>query len=136
MSDGFWAVLKELFDSVCVRSVEKVAIEDWKVELQKDCRIYRGCFVTCDTDGDVLQYVQGRVVEWPGLPPDVYLRNPPLELRQHDKGPCLQLVNSKGPWFKLHWQKPARDFDESRAYVEHLLAEAFQTMRRKRVLRC
>jgi hypothetical protein len=98
----------------------------WQAERCGECTIYSGAFAIFNHRGELLRKVQGRVVEWPGLPTDVYLYNPPAELRHHDHGRCLQLVRPNAVWFKLHWERPARDFDASRAYVEQLLAESFQ----------
>src|SRR5580765_2897390 len=107
--DGLWSMLKRWFGAVPALPAA-VADADWDVEEQERCRVYRGRFVIYDADGRTSHRVRGRIIEWPGLPTDVYLRDPPLELRQHAKGPCLQLVSQEGPWFKLHWEKPARDF--------------------------
>ncbi|MFQ5854605.1 MAG: hypothetical protein ACE5LU_03025 [Anaerolineae bacterium] len=38
----------------------------------------------------------------------------------------LFLVAPGSSWFKLHWERPARDFDASRAYVEQILDEALR----------
>ncbi|GEM_PF-7072774 len=129
---GLWSMLKQWFTSNRARPVEPTD-DEWGVEEKRNCRIYQGWFVIYDVDGRVLYEVRGRIVEWPGLPTDVYLRDPPAELRDHMKGPCLQLVSPDKPWFKLHWEKPARDFAESRAYVERLLDEAFRSRRRKQL---
>jgi hypothetical protein len=65
-------------------------------------------------------------MEWQQFPTDVYLFNPPLALRRHPcKGACFQLVQPHSRWFKLHWERPARTFEESRAYVEDLLAQVY-----------
>jgi hypothetical protein len=129
---GLWTTLKRWFASLSTRPAEADGVAEWHVEEQKHCRIYRGSFVIYDTCGRVSHHVPGWIVEWQGLPTDVYLRDPPIELRHHAKGPCLQLVSQDSPWFKLHWERPARDFADSRAYVEQLLDEAF---RRKRLRR-
>src|ERR1051325_8840486 len=121
--DGLWSALKRWFSALFV---EPTTVPEWAAENQEHCRIYRGNFVISDSNGRLVRGFSGRIVEWPGLPTDVYLRDPPVELRRHVKGPCLQLVSQEGPWFKLHWEKPARNFDESRAYVERLLGESFR----------
>lgn len=126
---GFWSMLKRWFTTAPARPIEVVTVGAWAVEEHEHCRIYCGRFVIYGVGGRVLCHVPGRIIEWPGLPTDVYLRDPPDELRHHAKGPCLQLVSTDGPWFKLHWEKPARDFEDSVAYVEQLLDEA---IRRKR----
>jgi hypothetical protein len=124
-----WTRLKRWFASLGAHPAEADGVAEWRVEERKHCRIYRGNFVIYDAYGRVFYYVPGWIVEWQGLGTDVYLHDPPIELRHHAKGPCLQLVSPESPWFKLHWERPARDFNRSRAYVEQLLDEAF---RRKR----
>ena len=68
--------------------------------------------------------VKGSVIEWPGLGTEVYLYDPPEVLRRHEHGACLQLLRPGDKWFYLHWARPARTFQESRAYVEQMLWEA------------
>ena len=94
----------------------------WRVERRDNCVIYSGTY-SIHGGGSIIRQVQGRIIEWPGLPTDVYVFNPPADLRKHPKGHCLQLATPNSAWFKLHWQKPARDFDTSRAYLEQLLNE-------------
>jgi len=102
------------------------AVPAWNVEHRSDCTVYTGAFAIYGARGRLLRQVRGRVVEWPGLPAEVYLCNPPRELRRHSHGPCLQLVAPGSFWFRLHWEKPARDFDTSRTYIEQLLDEALR----------
>jgi hypothetical protein len=123
--EAVWSILKRWFSSSPTKLPPAVADAEWRVEEEEDCRIYRGRFVIYDQAGRAVRRIRGRVIEWPGLPTDVYLRDPPAELRHHTHGPCLQLVSEHGPWFKLHFQRPARDFTDSRDYVEQLLVEAF-----------
>src|SRR5947209_16070550 len=99
--DSLWSILKRWFGPAPSLPAAAVTDAEWEVEEQERCRIYRGRFVICDTDGRVLHRIRGRIVEWPGLPTDVYLRDPPAELRHHAKGPCWQLVSPDRPWFKL-----------------------------------
>jgi len=124
-----WSMLKRCFTSAGAQPAGAASVPDWEVEEQHHCRIYRGGFVIYDAHGRVLRHVPSSIVEWPGLSTDVYLRDPPIQLRRHPKGSCLQLVSPHGPWFKLHWERPARDFKDSRAYVEQLLDEAFRGKR-------
>jgi hypothetical protein len=123
--DRWLSMLKRWFNPSAATLPPAAADAEWDVEEEEDCRVYRGRFVVYDQAGQAVRRVRGRIIEWPGLPTDVYFRDPPIELRRHTHGPCLQLVSEQGPWFKLHWQKPARDFTDSRDYVERLLAEAF-----------
>src|SRR5262249_10836925 len=134
--DSWWSILKQWFSPAPASPAATAADAQWEVEEQDCCRIYRGKFVIYGAPGQAVCCVPARIIEWPGLPTDVYLRNPPCELRRHAKGPCLQLVSPDGPWFKLHWEKPARDFGDSRAYVEQLLDEAFREKRRNQRSRC
>lgn len=99
---------------------------EWEVDGRGLSTVYTGYFVVRDRWGRARLCVRGRVVEWSGLPTDVYLYDPPLSLRKHPHGPCLQLLKPGDSWFKLHWQKPARDFGTTCAYVEQLLYEVSQ----------
>lgn len=99
---------------------------EWEVEERGSSTIHTGVFAVRDRWGHAQLCVRGRVVEWRGLPTDVYLYDPPLVLRKHSHGSCLQLLRPDESWFKLHWQKPARDFGTTCAYVEQLLREASQ----------
>ena len=85
---------------------------------------YDGVFMLFGERGQVLAQMVGCVVGWNGLPIDVYVYDPPLALRRHRHGRCLQLLQPAERWFKLHCEKPARTFDEARAYVEQLMAES------------
>lgn len=68
--------------------------------------------------------VRGLVCEYPGLPLEVYLFDPPLVLRRHPHGSCLQLVSPKTRMFRLHWANPPKSFEQSRAFVEQMMWEA------------
>jgi hypothetical protein len=117
----------------CVPSYEEVerpSVPAWRAECRDDCTIYSGVFVVFGARGHPVWRVPGRIVEWPRLPTDVYIWNPPRAVKQHPKGSCLQLVRPNDSWFKLHWERPAQSFEASRAYVEQLLGEAH--LRRKR----
>jgi len=96
---------------------------EWQVEKSGTSIIYTGFFAVYDRGGIPRLTLQGRIVEWPGLPTDVYVYDPPVKLRQHKHGSCLQLLRPGDAWFKLHWQKPARTFTQSCAYIEQLLTE-------------
>ena len=97
---------------------------DWRVQSSGGARIYDGVFILIGGAGEVGLSLVGRVVEWEGLPVDVYVFDPPLRLRQHHHGRCLQLLKPDSLWFKLHWERPAKTFDQARAYVEQLLTES------------
>jgi hypothetical protein len=97
---------------------------EWTVRKHEFCREYQGTFAIYGQGGKPLVQIPGRVVEWNGLPVDVYLFNPPCALRRHPHGRCLQLLMPNSRWFKLHWERPARSFDQARAYVEKLMFES------------
>jgi len=124
--DALLAMLKRWFFVTDDRRTEPATAPEWQVEHCDHCTVYTGAFAIYNARGQLLRQVRGQVVEWPGLPPEVYICNPPPELRRHAKGPCLQLVSPGSSWFRLHWEKPARDFDSSRAYVEQVLDEALR----------
>ncbi len=98
-------------------------VPDWYVEDRISSKVYNGFFVIYDNWHLPKKSVRGRVVEWPNLPTDVYIYDPPAALRGHPHGSCLQLLTPGDAWFKLHWQKPARNFAETCAYIEQLLDE-------------
>jgi len=52
-----------------------------------------------------------------------YIADPPVEIRSHRHGPCLQLVQS--PWFRLHWHRQPKDLDGALLYMERMLDESF-----------
>jgi len=56
-----------------------------------------------------------------------YIADPPAELRAHPKGPCFQLF--RPPWFRVHWEHPARNVDDALLYVEQVLDEAVNRRR-------
>ncbi len=118
------AMLKRWFTFTGDEGEGQATVLEWTIEHRDNCTVYTGAFAIYNARGRLLRQVRGRVVEWPGMPAEVYLCNPPPELRRHTHGPCLQLIAPGSSWFKLHWEKPARDFDTSRAYVEQLLDEA------------
>ena len=106
------------------RTIRGGEAPQWIVRAQPDHREYHGTFMLFDGRGNARLHVRGVVVEWPGLPVEVFVQDPPLRLRLHRHGRCLQLLTPNGNWFKLHWQRPARSFDQARAYVEQLLDES------------
>ena len=52
-----------------------------------------------------------------------YIASPPVEMKAHRHGACLQLSNS--PWFRLHWTRPPANVDEALLYMERMLHESF-----------
>ncbi len=73
---------------------ESAAVPTWNVEHRDNCTVYTGAFAIYNARGRLLQQVQGRVVEWPGLPAEVYLCNPPPALRRHRHGQEPQRARS------------------------------------------
>lgn len=56
-----------------------------------------------------------------------YIANPPVELKAHPHGACLQLVND--PWFRLHWSRQPSNLDEALLHFEAMLDESFNRRR-------
>ena len=54
---------------------------------------------------------------------EAYVHDPPTGLKAHPKGPCFQLLEPGGLWFKVHWHRPPKNGEVARAYVEQILAE-------------
>lgn len=115
--------LDTLFGEVSVLCTPRVAPQ-WITRHVGQSNEYHGMFVLVGAGGNILARLRGRIIEWPGLPVDVYIYDPPEAVRRHRHGRCLQLVVPNSRWFKLHWEKPARSFDQARAYVEQLMGEA------------
>jgi hypothetical protein len=64
-------------------------------------------------DGRLVQ--QGRSIA-------TYIADPPVEVKQHRHGACLQLVEA--PWFLLHWNRPPHTWDDGLLYMERMLDES------------
>ena len=96
---------------------------DWVETALQDRTIFTGQFAVYGQDGSILYTLPGRIVKWRAFPTDVYIFRPPADLRSLPHGPCLQLVSPGSHWYKLHWEKPARSFETSLAYVEDLLSQ-------------
>jgi hypothetical protein len=99
-------------------------VTNWKMEQCPNCRVYTGHFVLFTHCGEAVARFAGQIVEWPGLPVDVYIEDPPTELRKHEHGCCFQLAKPNSSRFKLHWARPARSFEEAEAYMLQLLEES------------
>lgn len=97
---------------------------DWELEDDGKSRTYTGFFKVKRTTFRI-DKLRGKIVEWRGLPTDVFIEDPPPEIRLHPHGSCFQLWEPGTDWFKLHFVKPAGDFVTARLYVEGLLREAF-----------
>lgn len=98
---------------------------DWRVEQNGNAKTFKGNFLVYDRSGGIRHRVQGQVVEWQGLPAQIYLYNPPEFIKRHRHSSCLQLLKPNDNWFKLHFDKPAKDFASAYSYVEHFLTEAY-----------
>jgi hypothetical protein len=96
-------------------------IHEWRAEYRRSSIVFSGDFAVYRPGGVALCRFPGRIVVWPGQPTDVYIYNPPAEIRSLPEGPCFQLVSPGEMWFKLHWERPACTFEESRAHVERIL---------------
>jgi hypothetical protein len=121
----FFEVVLRAFGAPAAPQASEQMDRGWRVERAARWTLYEGDFQIFRPGGGLREHVRGRIIEWQGLPTDVYLQNPPAALRTHRHGMCLQLCDPADGWFKLHWERPPRDFDTSRAYVEQLLDEAF-----------
>ncbi len=98
---------------------------NWRKEVTENSTVFTGYFLVFDRAGKIKTRVQGRIVEWQGLPTQVFLYDPPPFIKRHRHSSCLQLLNPDQKWFKLHFEKPARDFASAYSYVEHFLTEAY-----------
>ena len=98
---------------------------NWQVEQNNNATTFKGNFLVYDVSGGIRYRIQGRIVEWRRLPAEVFLYNPPEFVKRHRHGSCLQLLRPNDNWFKLHFDKPARDFASAYTYVEHFLTEAY-----------
>jgi len=105
-------------------AVQPAVLTEWSVATADNRTEYSGMFYVSDPRWRQPVAVRGFIVEWPGLPTDVYLFDPPEMLRQHRHGPCLQLLKPDQQWFRLHWAKPALTFEQSRYCVEQMMWEA------------
>lgn len=100
--------------------------EVWRAQQTADGVVHTGNFVVWDDKKRVWIRFAGRIIVRNDTPAAVYMREPSPEVRNHPHGWCWQLVEPGSVWFKLHWEKPAYDFDIARNYVEFLLFEAYQ----------
>lgn len=102
---------------------------EWQREQNGNSTVFKGSFPVFDRAGKIKLQVTGQIVEWRGLPAQVYLFNPPEFTKHHWHGSCLQLLRPNDAWFKLHFDKPATDFASAYYYVEQFLAEAYDLSR-------
>src|SRR5437764_12794991 len=107
--------------------LKRFSSETWQSKQMEGGTIYTGVFIVRNYGGRGRITIAGRIIERWGIPAAVYLRDPPQEVWNHRHRRCLQLVEPGSVWYKLHWEKPAYDFDTARYYVESLLVEALQT---------
>lgn len=115
---GFWDFIARVAETFAKP-------DEWQVEQNGSSTVFKGCFPVFDRTGRIKLQVSGQVVEWRGLPAQVYLYNPPEFIKQHQHGRCLQLLRPNDNWFKLHFDKPATDFASAYNYVAQFLAEAY-----------
>ncbi|MGI8640425.1 MAG: hypothetical protein ACR2MG_10840 [Pyrinomonadaceae bacterium] len=102
---------------------------DWKSTRNGSSTTFTGNFLIYDRQGKIKLRIQGYIVEWQRLPAQVYIYNPPEFVKNHRHGSCLQLLRPGESWFKLHFDKPAKDFASAYTYVEHFLTEAYNLKR-------
>ena len=58
---------------------------------------------------------------------EVFVINPPQEIKNHPHGHCFQFVSAltrKKALFKLHFERPPRDVDAAILFMDNLLNEA------------
>lgn len=101
--------------------------KDWKMNRLGKQTTFNGKFLIFDQTGKIKCRVQGRVVQSRNSNSEVYIYNPPVFVKRHRHGSCLQLLSPNSQWFKLHFEYPARDFASAYSYVEHLLTEAYNS---------
>jgi len=102
---------------------------DWKLARNGSSTTFTGNFLIYDRQGKIKLRIQGYIVEWKRLPAQVYIYNPPEFVKNHRHSSCLQLLRPNDLWFKLHFDRPARDFAVAYTYVEHFLTEAYHLKR-------
>lgn len=116
----------ERFRDLVERIIETVVgPSDWEIKKNGASKVFTGNFLIYDRLGKIKLRLKGYIVVWQGLPAQVYLYNPPAFMKRHSHGSCLQLLRPNDNWFKLHFEKPSRDFAEAYTYVEHFLTEAY-----------
>jgi hypothetical protein len=93
----------------------------WVRESQDGKQVYRGAYLVTGRRSHRQHRFAGQIVSDQNHMV-VYIADPPPQIKNHPKGPCFARKN--GPWFQLHWHRPARNVDEAILYVEQLLSEA------------
>lgn len=81
---------------------------------------YTGAYRVTDHLSGLRRQFAGRV-EMVRREPVAFICRPPVEIREHPKGPCFNLVERD--WFRLHWHRPAKNVDDAILYVERILDE-------------
>jgi hypothetical protein len=72
--------------------------------------------------------VKVSIVEGAGAPADLYVYDPPVTLREHPHGPCLQLMAPTGlGLFRMHFVEPPSDARSAYSYLERMLKEVAET---------
>lgn len=92
----------------------------WSRHRQGGGFLYEGFYEVRDRQGRVRRF-SGQVWEWRGRL-EARIADPPVEIRQHPKGPCFGLIHA--PWFVLHWHRGPTCVDEAILYVERILHES------------
>lgn len=115
--------------SLTVEAPQRAAWDDrgWlKKQAENGQVIYEGHYQVVDRRSGQTRRFRGVIVVNRGevVP---YIADPPAELRRHPKNPCFQLF--RPPWFKLHWQRAARNVDDAILYIQRVLDEAINGRR-------
>lgn len=115
-------LLVEAASSVTVEAPQRAVWDDlgWIRRQDGDRIVYEGTYRARDRRIGQRVEFDGRIVER-GRHFQAYIADPPPELRRHPKAPCF--TRSNGPWFQVHWYRPARSADEAVLYIEKIIAE-------------
>jgi hypothetical protein len=94
----------------------------WQHHREGESEIVSGKYRVFDRRSRVWRAFDGRV-EQRGSRISAYIADPPVEIRRHRHGACLQLVQA--PWFHLHWNRQPKNIDDALLYMERILDESF-----------
>jgi len=68
---------------------------------------------------------EGRVEASPGDIPEFYIRNPPHELRNHEKWMCFH-QEGLGTWYRVNFMGTKRELSSGLLEIENMIAESFE----------
>ncbi len=99
----------------------------WQHKRAGDRQEFTGQYRVFDRQGRTWREFHGYISHH-GTEIAAYIADPPLEMRRHPHGACLQLTNA--PWFRLHWNRHPSTVDDALIYMERMLDESFNQGRR------